>query len=193
MKKWIIVLVLVSLFSVSTLFAQDTDTSTRSGSEKKYADASCLEVGGSAFFYLPMTSPDTDQQDVILRASPMVYFFLFKSFAIGIKTDMNLNLSAEKKMMDFFLGFSPQAAFPLMTDFLYMYVNITAGISFNAAYEQLQTGFFYGNELGVKFQLNKGFLLNVGVYYLFDNARNQLEKEAYQNRLIPTIGVSGWL
>jgi len=156
--------------------------------EKSYLKPGTFEVGGFMSFQSKGLSGSSADNNYRLKLFPLANYFLTSNFALGIKGEADINLTTSSH--NYYIGVGPQFAFGLnRDDTICFYTTVFAGMSYNGAASK-SIGFRYGNEIGLKFILTSGVILNAGVMILFDNSGDNVT--GFQNLYVPTIGITAW-
>ena len=156
--------------------------------EKNYLSAGSFEIGGFLSYTSKGIESDENDNNTIMKIFPMVNYFIHDNIGIMIKGEADLNLTQSSQSYNVVLG--PQYVFGIdRMDEICFYSSLFIGISYNSALSD-SFGYRYGNELGMKFILTSGVILNFGVMIIFDNAGDNVT--GFQNVFEPTIGISAW-
>jgi len=155
--------------------------------EKKYLAKGVIEAGG--FISMQTTGLEGNASDNNLRMKiyPMVNYFLGTNVAASLKAEAEFNLTTNTQ--NYFAGIGPLFVFGITRmDTICFYTGIYVGISMNS---EVSNGFGYrfGNEIGLKFIMTTGVILNAGVMLVFDNAGSI---KGFQNIIIPTVGITAY-
>jgi hypothetical protein len=156
--------------------------------EKNYLNFGTVEIGGFLSYQVKGLESDENDNNTVIKLFPMLNYFIHKNVAIGLKGEADLNLTRDTKSYN--AGIGPVFIYGIdnANEFCF-YASIFAGASMNSAlYDQY--GYRYGNEIGIKFILTSGVIMNLGVMIVFDNAGDNVT--GFQNIIEPTIGISAW-
>jgi hypothetical protein len=156
--------------------------------EKNYLKFGTVEIGGFLSYQVKGLESDENDNNTIIKLFPMMNFFIHTNVAIGLKGEADLNLTEDTKSYN--AGIGPVFIYGIdAADEFCFYASIFAGISMNSALDD-SYGYRYGNEIGFKFILTSGVIMNLGVMIVFDNAGDNVT--GFQNIIEPTIGISAW-
>lgn len=170
---------------------------------KKYLDRWTVEFGGMFAFGVNFVKDDkkiyntTKEMETNLfgKASPFVNLFFFKYFALSAKFDFDFNFKtaegAGAVVCNANLG--PMFAVGLnKPDTIIFYIAVYGGICSDTNLStKSYVGFRYSNDVGLKFQLTPGVMLNVGINVAV-NIR-ETDFSFFDTNVVPYVGVSAWL
>jgi hypothetical protein len=156
--------------------------------EKRFLAPWTIEIGGFISYQSKgLESSDADHNSII-NFFPMINYFFHKNIAVNLQGEAAFNLTTDNQVYNLALG--PVFVFGLdKDDSICFYASIVTGASVNTALEN-KWGYKYGNEIGLKFILTSGVILNVGTMIVFDNSGD--EKTGFQNIIVPKIGITAW-
>ena len=156
--------------------------------EKSYLQKNTWEVGGFISGQFRGLQSDSADNNYRFNIYPMVNYFILPNVAIGTKGEASFNLTAGDQ--NYNIGMGPVFVYGLdRRDQICFFTSIFAGMSYNSALSN-KLGLRYGNELGFKFVLSSGVIINLGFMIAFDNAGDKIS--GFQNILLPTIGITAW-
>ncbi len=156
--------------------------------EKTYLQKGTWEVGGFISAQFKGLSGNSADNNYRLNVFPMLNYFVLPNVAIGTKGEASFNLTAGDH--NYNIGAGPVFVYGLdRRDQICFYTSIFAGMSYNSSLSD-SLGFRYGNEIGLKFVLSSGVIINLGFMIAFDNAGDKVS--GFQNILLPTIGITAW-
>lgn len=156
--------------------------------DKKYLNPYTWEVGGYISAQFKGLSSNASDNNYRFKILPVVNFFLMKNFALGLHGEADINITTGSQIYN--VGAGPMFAFGIdKAERFCFYTTIFIGMSYNTALAD-KIGLRYGNELGLKFILTSGVILNVGIMVAFDNAGDNIT--GFQNIYLPTIGITAW-
>ena len=168
---------------------------------KKYLDRWTVEFGGMFAFGVKIVrdgtvNPGVQDNSFSVTASPFANLFFFKWFALSAKVDFNFQSTDGTAVYNVNLG--PMFAVGLnKPDSIVFYIAVYGGICSDPnLYEStepstLPFGFRYSNDIGLKFQLTPGVMLNTGINVAV-NIR-ETDFSFFDIDVIPSIGISAWL
>lgn len=155
---------------------------------KRYLAEKTFELGGFLSYQSKGLESNSSDNNTIIKIYPMMSYFVHPNVAIWLKGAAVINLTSN--VTSYNAGIGPQFIFPLnRAEDICVYTIIFAGASKNSTLKD-SIGYRYGNELGFKFILTSGVILNLGVSIVFDNAGDKVT--GFQNIIEPTIGISAW-
>jgi len=155
---------------------------------KRYLTEKTFEIGGFLSYQSKGIESNSADNNSIIKIFPMMSFFVHSNVAIWVKGAAMINLTSNTTSYN--AGIGPQFIFALdRAEEICFYTTVFAGASKNSALKD-SIGYRYGNELGLKFILTSGVILNLGVMIVFDNAGDKVT--GFQNIIEPTIGISAW-
>ncbi len=156
--------------------------------EKSYLNFGTVEIGGFISYQSKGIESNENDNNTIVKLFPMINVFFHPNVAIGLKGEADLNLTQDTKSYN--AGMGPVFIYGIgSAREICFYASIFAGASMNSALDD-SFGYRYGNELGMKFLLTSGVIMNLGVMIVFDNAGDNVT--GFQNIIEPTIGISAW-
>ncbi|PKL37585.1 MAG: hypothetical protein CVV44_14655 [Spirochaetae bacterium HGW-Spirochaetae-1] len=156
--------------------------------EKKYLAAGTWEAGGFISAQFKGLSSDSTDNNFRFKVLPLVNYFLGQNLALSVRGEADFNITAGSQV--YYVGAGPMFVFGIdKKEQFCFYTSIYMGMSMNTELSK-KLGFRYGNELGVKFILTSGVILNLGVTLAFDNAGDNVT--GFQNIIIPTLGITAW-
>ncbi len=156
--------------------------------EKSYLSYGTFEVGGFLSYRSKGIESDENDNNTVIKVFPMMTFFLTGNAGITLKGAADINLTNDTRSYN--VGMGPQFIFGIdPTDEICFYATIFLGVSVNTALND-SFGYRYGNEVGFKFILTSGVIMNLGLMIVFDNAGDRVT--GFQNIIEPTIGISAW-
>jgi len=156
--------------------------------EKRYLSFGTIEVGG--FIAFQTRGLESDERDInyIFQLFPLFNYFVHSNIAVSLKAEMNFNLTTNTQIFNVNTG--PSFIFGLnKDDSICFYASMYVGISMDSA-KSTDVGWRYSNELGIKFILTSGVILNVGVMIVFDNGGEQVT--GFSNLFVPALGITAW-
>ncbi len=156
--------------------------------EKRYLAFGTIEVGG--FIAFQTRGLESDERDInyIFQLFPLFNYFVHSNIAISLKSEMNFNLTTNTQIFNINVG--PSFVFGLnKDDSICFYASMYVGMSMDSA-KSTDIGWRYANELGVKFILTSGVILNVGLMIVFDNGGQQVS--GFSNLFVPALGITAW-
>ncbi len=156
--------------------------------DKKYLAPFTFEAGGYISAQFKGMSSDENDNNTRFKIIPIFNFFFMKNFGIGLHGEADINITTGSQ--NYNVGAGPIFAFGLdKQDQFCFYTSIFAGMSYNSEVGK-SIGFRYGNEVGLKFVLTSGVILNLGIMLAFDNAGDGVT--GFQNIYLPVIGITAW-
>ncbi|MCP4132479.1 MAG: hypothetical protein GY754_16015 [bacterium] len=156
--------------------------------DSAYLKAGTWEVGGFFSFQVKALAGSTADNNTKLKLFPMVSYFLLTNLALGLKGEADLNLTTGTQ--SYTVGLGPQFIFGIdKADEICFYTTISLGVSIDTS-RSSSLGYRFANELGVKFVLTSGVILNTGLMLVFDNGGDSMT--GFQNLIIPAIGITAW-
>ncbi len=156
--------------------------------DKKYLVGGTWEAGGFISAQFKGLSSDENDNNFRFKVLPLVNYFLGRNLALSLRGEADFNITAGSQV--YYVGAGPMFAFGIdKKEHFCFYTTIYAGMSVNTALSD-SYGFRYGNEIGLKFILTSGVILNLGVMMAFDNAGEGVS--GFQNIIIPTMGITAW-
>lgn len=155
---------------------------------KRFLAEKTFEIGGFISYQSKGIESNESDNNSIIKIFPMMSYFLHSNVAIWVKGAAVINLTSNAKSYN--AGMGPMFIFALdRSEEICFYTTVFAGASKNSTIKD-SIGYRYGNELGLKFVLTSGVILNLGVMIVFDNAGDKVT--GFQNIIEPTIGISAW-
>jgi hypothetical protein len=156
--------------------------------DKKYLVGGTWEMGGFVSATVMGLSTDEEDNNFRFKVLPLINYFLGQNIALSLRGEADFNMTANQQI--YYGGAGPMFAFAIdRKEHFIFYTTIYAGVSVNNTLEK-QYGFRYGNEMGMKFVLTSGVILNLGAMMAFDNGGDQMD--GFQNIIIPTFGITAW-
>lgn len=151
--------------------------------EVKYTERGVFEIGGLIWGeFKAMKSGDLAQGAWI---NAFFSVFVTDFFLMGLKGDVEYYLDPTSYMASGYLVAG--AAFPL-SESIYMAFTINLGYSYNNTTASSSL-FSYGNEVALKIELAKHFLLGVGAVYTF---HTDFSKDFFNDKIKGLISFSGY-
>ncbi|PKL13719.1 MAG: hypothetical protein CVV50_03170, partial [Spirochaetae bacterium HGW-Spirochaetae-6] len=149
----------------------------------KYSQSGVFEIGGLIWGEFKAMKSGDLAQGVWINA--FCSAFVTDFFLLGLKGDVEYYLDPSSYMASGYLVAG--AAFPL-SDSVYMAFTINLGYSYNNTTASSSL-FSYGNEVALKIELAKHFLLGVGAVYTF---HTDFSKEFFNDKIKGQISFSGY-
>lgn len=156
--------------------------------EKRYLSFGTIEVGG--FIAFQTLGLESDERDInyIFQLFPLFNYFVHPNIAMSLKSEMNFNLTTNTQVFNINVG--PSFIFGInKTDSICFYNSVYVGISMDTA-KNTNVGYRFSNEIGLKFVLTSGVILNLGVMIVFDNSGEQVT--GFSNMFVPSLGITAW-
>ncbi len=156
--------------------------------DKKYLSQFTWEAGGYISAQFKGLSSNADDNNYRFKILPVVNFFLLKNMALGLRGEADINITTGSQVYN--VGAGPMFVFGIdKKERFCFYTSIFIGMSYNTAVTN-KIGLRYGNEIGLKYILTSGVILNLGIMVAFDNAGDNIS--GFQNLYVPTLGITAW-
>lgn len=156
--------------------------------KKTYLSKGTIEAGGFLSFQLTGLEAEEDDNNFIVKIYPIFNYFLGSSIALSLKGEAEFNLTTDSERYN--VGVGPMFVYGITRkNDICFYTAIYAGISMNTAISE-SYGYRYANEVGFKFVMSNGVIVNTGVQVVFDNSGENID--GFQNLIVPTIGITAW-
>jgi len=156
--------------------------------EKRYLSFGTIEVGGFVAFQTRGLESDERDINYIFQLFPLFNYFVHPNIAISVKAEANFNLTSNTQLFNVNVG--PSFVFGInKSDSICFYASIYNGISMDTA-KNTNIGYRFSNEVGLKFVLTSGVILNLGVMVVFDNNGEQVT--GFSNLFVPSLGITAW-
>jgi len=156
--------------------------------QSRYLRRHTIELGGFVSYQVKGVESDENDNNNILKLYPQFSYFLGSNIALTMKGEAELNLTTDTQAYSG--GIGPQFVFGITKrDEICFYAEMMGGISRNSALND-KIGYRYSNGMGLKFVMNSGVILNLGVQLVFDNLGDNVT--GFQNIVVPTLGITAW-
>ena len=156
--------------------------------EKRYLSFGTIEVGGFVAFQTRGLESDERDINYIFQLFPLFNYFVHPNIAVSVKAEANFNLTSNTQLFNVNVG--PSFVFGInKSDSICFYASIYNGISMDTA-KNTNIGYRFSNEVGLKFVLTSGVILNLGVMVVFDNNGEQVT--GFSNLFVPSLGITAW-
>ncbi|HCL58096.1 MAG TPA: hypothetical protein DHW82_13970 [Spirochaetia bacterium] len=147
-----------------------------------YSQKSVIELGGAGWVELKGLKGGSLSQRIWI--SPFVSYFVLDYFLMGIRGDFDYSLDSKTYVMAAY--YVVGTALPL-TEKLFFVVDMNLGYSKNSS--SSSNLFSYGNEVGIKYEISKHFLLGFTAVY---NFYTDFSTEYFNDKIKAMISFSGY-
>jgi hypothetical protein len=156
--------------------------------QKYYLTKGTIETGGFLSVQFKGLEGDSNDNNFIVKVFPLFNYFVGNTIAASLKGEAVFNLTTNSQAYN--VGIGPMFVYGLTkSDDICFYAAIYLGVSMNSSLTN-GFGYRYSNELGLKFVMTSGVILNFGTMIAFDDSGDQMT--GFQNIIIPTVGITAW-
>jgi hypothetical protein len=156
--------------------------------QKRYLSFGTIEVGGFIAFQTMGLESKEEDINYIFQLFPLFNYFVHSNIAMSLKAEMHFNLTTNTQAFNINTG--PSFVFGLNRDeSICFFASMYAGISMDTT-RNSDVGWRFSNEIGLKFILTSGVILNVGLMIVFDNGFESVS--GFSNLFVPALGITAW-